>query len=103
MATISTLKAAVLEFENIQVGQLFEIGRSFSTDDVQRFAAVSGDWSPLHVDPDDAAGTEFGSCIVHGVLLASLFSQLVGMRIPGTSALDLGQDLAFRWPVLVGE
>ena len=40
---------------------------------------------------------------MHGMLLASLFSQLVGMRIPGTSAFYLGQDLAFRWPVLVGE
>jgi 3-oxoacyl-[acyl-carrier protein] reductase len=37
------------------------------------------------------------------MLLASLFSQLVGMRIPGTLALYLGQDLTFRRPVVVGE
>src|SRR5262245_65349759 len=50
-------------------------------------------------DPDYATGTEFGSCVMHGMLLASLFSQLMGIRIPGTSALYLGQDPAFRWPV----
>ena len=37
------------------------------------------------------------------MLLASLFSQLVGMRVPGVLALYLGQDLTFRRPVLVGE
>jgi len=67
------------------------------------FAALSGDYSPLHVDPVYAAGTEFGGCVVHGMLLASLFSQLVGMRVPGVHALYLGQDLTFRRPVLVGE
>jgi 3-oxoacyl-[acyl-carrier protein] reductase len=96
-------QAAELRFGDIHVGQTFEIERTFSADDVRRFAAVSGDWSPLHVDPSYAASTEFGGCVVHGMLLASLFSQLVGMCIPGTRALYLGQDLAFRRPVLVGE
>jgi len=96
-------KAAALRFSDIHVGQAFEVERAFTADDVRRFAAVSGDWSPLHVNPSYAASTEFGGCLVHGMLLASLFSQLVGMCIPGTLALYLGQDLAFRRPVLVGE
>jgi 3-oxoacyl-[acyl-carrier protein] reductase len=37
------------------------------------------------------------------MLLASLFSQLVGMRVPGRHALYLGQDLSFRLPVRMGE
>ncbi len=90
-------------FESIQVGDAFEIDRTFTREDVLAFAAVSGDFSPLHVDPEYAATTEFGTCVVHGILLASLFSQLVGMRIPGRPALYLGQDLVFRKPVLVGE
>lgn len=99
----STPKAAELAFRDAQLGQTFEVERSFTAEDVQRFAAVTGDWSPLHVDPGYAVTTEFGACVVHGMLLASLFSQLVGMRIPGTLALYLGQDLTFRRPVLVGE
>ncbi|MBI2527065.1 MAG: SDR family oxidoreductase [Candidatus Rokubacteria bacterium] len=95
--------AAALTFRDIQLGQRFEIERTFTADDVERFAALSGDWSPLHVDPAYAASTEFGGCVLHGMLLASLFSRLVGMHIPGAAALYLGQDLAFRRPVLVGE
>lgn len=95
--------ASELKFDEISVGQNFEIERSFSAQDVLAFAALSGDYSPLHVDHAYAAGTEFGAQVVHGVLLASLFSQLVGMRVPGKHALYLGQDLTFRRPVLIGE
>jgi len=95
--------AAQLTFAQISEGQAFEVERSFSRQDTLDFAALTGDASPLHVDVDYAKGTEFGACVVHGMLLASLFSQLVGMRIPGARALYLGQDLTFRRPVLVGE
>lgn len=95
--------AAELTLGDIRVGDLFAIERSFSEADVAAFAEISGDFSPLHVDPEYARGTEFGRCVVHGMLLASLFSQLVGMRIPGKHALYLGQDLTFRKAVLVGE
>lgn len=90
-------------FESLAIGDVFEVERTFSCDDVLAFARVSGDHSPLHVDPDYARTTEFGDCVVHGILLASLFSQLVGMRVPGRPALYLGQDLVFRRPVLVSE
>ena len=90
-------------FHQLAVGDSFAIERVFTEEDVQSFARLSGDFSPLHVDPEYASKTEFGGCLVHGVLLASLFSQLVGMRLPGKHALYLGQDLAFRKPVLVGE
>ena len=95
--------AANITFEDIEPGQLFEVERTFSQSDLLAFAALSGDFSPLHVDAEYAAGTEFGVCVVHGILLASLFSQLVGMRIPGRNALYLGQDLTFRRPIRVGE
>ncbi len=102
--TLTTYPTAdVLQFENIQVGMEFGLDHSFTQEDVWRFAQLSGDHSPLHVDPAYAAETEFGKCVVHGILLASLFSQLVGMRIPGKPALYLGQDLTFRRTVLVGE
>src|SRR5262249_16916083 len=61
------------------------------------------DFSPLHVDAEYAGTTEFGRPVVHGMLLASLFSQLVGMWLPGKHALYLGQDLSFRRPVMIGE
>lgn len=99
----NSLSAADLAYADIRVGDTFAVERTFSRQDTLDFAALSGDASPLHVDEGYAAGTEFGGCVVHGLLLASLFSQLVGMQVPGVRALYLGQDLTFRRPVRVGE
>lgn len=98
-----TATAADLGYEQIGVGSVFAVERTFTADDVRAFAGVSGDYSPLHVDAEYAAQTEFGGCVVHGMLLGALFSQLVGMQVPGRRALYLGQELTFRRPVLVGE
>lgn len=101
--TLDPRPADDLSFDQISVGDIFELERSFTRDDVDRFAELSGDFSPLHVDENYAQGTEFGQRVVHGMLLASLFSNLVGMRIPGRPALYLGQELAFRKPVFIGD
>ncbi len=95
--------ARARRFEEIAVGDSYEVRRTFAAQDVDAFAAVSGDFSPLHMEEEYAASTEFGTRVVHGLLLGSLFSQLIGMHLPGKHALYLGQDLAFRKPVLVGE
>jgi 3-oxoacyl-[acyl-carrier protein] reductase len=98
-----TPSADDLRYDDVELGAVFAIERTFTADDVRAFARVSGDFSPLHVDADFAAQTEFGGCVVHGMLLAAMFSQIVGMRVPGRRALYLGQDLTFRRPVMVGE
>src|SRR5262245_2007472 len=90
-------------FGQISIGQSYEIERTFTARDLDDFAHLSGDFSPLHVDLEYARSTEFEDRVVHGMLLASLFSQLVGMRLPGKHALYLGHDLSFRRPVRIGE
>ena len=49
--------AAELTFADISIGQTFEIVRSFSAQDVLAFAALSGDYSPLHVDRGGLTGS----------------------------------------------
>src|SRR5262245_37048257 len=90
-------------FAQIEIGQSWEIERTFTAQDSDEFARLSGDFNPLHVDSEYARSTEFEGRVIHGMLLASLFSQLVGMWLPGKYALYLGQDLSFRRPVLVGQ
>jgi acyl dehydratase len=40
---------------------------------------------------------------VHGILVASLFSGLIGMKLPGEGSIYLGQHLSFKAPVAIGE
>ena len=77
--------------------------RSIEEADVQAFAALTGDRNPLHVDAAYAATTRFGERVVHGMLVASFFSTLVGMCLPGRRALFLSQQLRFTNPVTIGE
>lgn len=58
-----------------------ELGRSeWLTIDQQRinlFAEATGDFQFIHVDPDKAAKTPFGSTIAHGFLTLSLIPKLM--------------------------
>jgi 3-oxoacyl-[acyl-carrier protein] reductase len=95
--------AADLDFAELSVGQTFSAEHCFDAESVDAFAALVGDYSPLHVDEIYAQEAGFSGRVVHGLFLASLFSRLVGMKVPGKRALYVGQDLRFRRPVFVGE
>jgi len=56
-----------------EVGHEFSFSRSFTSDDVARFAEVSEDFGRHHVEPD-----EQGRVMVHGLHTASLATQIGG-------------------------
>ena len=45
----------------------------------------------------------FGRKIVHGMLIASLFSGLLGEKLPGKGTIYLGQTITFIKPVFINE
>ena len=67
------------------------------------FAKISGDFNPLHMDEQYAKKTKFGKRVCHGMLLASFFSRLVGMYLPGKNALYFSQNLNFVEPCFIGD
>jgi acyl dehydratase len=85
----------------IAVGERVEIQHTFSADDVAAFAKLSGDYHPLHIDDSYAETTRFGRRVVHGMLVASLLSQIVGMKLPDT--ILVSQSLKFQKPVYIGD
>lgn len=74
---------------------------SFSQDEVNRFAEVTGDKNPVHTDADYAAKTMFKRPIMHGMLSASLFSKVFGTLFPGEGTIYLKQSLNFLKPMYV--
>jgi len=83
----------------LKSGDSFEKLFSFSQQQINQFAELSGDKNPLHIDPEYAGKSPFGKPIVHGVLTVSIFSQIIGMEFPGAGTIYLGQDLDFKRPV----
>ena len=92
------MKPKIIPFSELKIGDKVVINGKISRDDVQKFAKLTGDFNPLHLDEVYAATTIFKKTIPPGMLLGSLFSTLVGMHLPGKNCLYLAQTLQFRNP-----
>lgn len=65
----------------------------------EKFADVSGDKNPIHLDEDFAEQTRFGKRIVHGMLIGSYFSAIIGNDFPGNGTIYLNQSMIFKNPI----
>ena len=90
-------------FEDLFVGQKVTFAEKIDESLLIDFAKLSGDFNPLHMDEDYALNTNFEKRVCHGMLLASFFSQLVGMYLPGKNSLYFSQSLNFRNPCFVDD
>lgn len=87
----------------MHIGQSASIKRVFGQQDFDRFAALSGDDNPIHVDPEFAARTKFGRTVAHGMFLYSAVCAVLGTQLPGPGTLQLEQELMFPSPSYTGE
>lgn len=90
-------------FEDMHVGMNETIEKIIGNDEVKTFADLTGDNNPIHLDEDFAATTMFKGRIAHGMLTASLISNILGTKLPGTGAIYLSQSVRFRAPVMLGD
>ncbi len=89
--------------EQINVGDRASLKKQITEADVIRFAEVSGDKNPIHIDAEFASQTRFKERIAHGMLTASLISAVIGMRLPGPGNIYVSQTLEFKAPVKFGD
>ncbi|MCP5092760.1 MAG: hydratase [Gammaproteobacteria bacterium] len=81
--------------------QRVEIQRTLTQSDFDRFAALSGDDNPIHVNPEFSAATRFGRTVSHGLLLNTILRGLVDQLVPG--GRQQTQSLMFRAPTYADE
>lgn len=92
------------EVHGIAVGTTASFTKTITPEDIRKFAEVSGDDQPLHLDPAFAARTRFKEPIAHGILSASVISAAIGTKFaPGKVVIYLSQNLRFRAPVKPGD
>ena len=100
---LSNKNIAEYTIDEINIG----LEKSFDVKITQKmindFAHLSGDYNPLHMDKNFAQSNNFKTTVCHGMLLASFFSRLVGMYIPGKHSLYFAQSLNFIKPAFVDD
>ena len=77
--------------------------RKITEEDIIKFAEVTGDFNPVHINKEKAEKTIFGRQIAHGMMTASLISAVLGTVFPGEGTIYLGQKMNFKKPVYIGD
>lgn len=95
----------ILGFDDLAVGDEWESpGRTVTEADVVHFAALTGDFNPIHVDRESAAKTPFGRPIAHGLLGLSFAAGLTSAAPRVDTMAFLGiVEWAFHKPIFFGD
>ncbi len=96
---MSEMKEARLQ--DLEVGQSFTTINVVKDADIVKFAEVSGDVNPIHLDEEYAKKSIFGERIAHGMISASYVSAIFGTKFPGPGSIYLSQSLKFKAPVKI--
>ncbi|MDP2707506.1 MAG: MaoC/PaaZ C-terminal domain-containing protein [Burkholderiales bacterium] len=96
-----------LYWEEWEIGAEFETAaRTVTETDIVMFAALSGDYNPLHTDEEYCKKTQFGTRIAHGPLVYAIAAGLLFQLhlYDDTIIAFLGFDsLKFTNPVKAGD
>ncbi len=90
-------------FDELSVGQLYSSVNIVTDEDILKFAEVTGDVNPIHLDEDYAKASVFGERIAHGMISAGYISAIFGTKFPGAGSIYLSQSLKFKAPVKIGD
>src|SRR5271169_4719545 len=90
-------------YDEIRIGDTASLVRTLKVEDIQLFAAMSGDINPAHLDPEYAKSSMFQEVIAHGMWGGALISTVLGTQLPGPGTIYIDQTLHFSRPVTLGD
>ena len=92
-----------IPLKKIEIGMSVSYSQTVTDSDIKKFAEISGDRNPVHLDEVFAENSRYKKRIAHGLLTASYFSALFGTKIPGEGCVYASQSLKFKRPVYLGD
>ena len=88
-----------VKWDDYKVGDSAKFTKKITEEDVMKFAEVSGDYNPIHVNPEFAKTQIFGKQVAHGIISAGLISAVMGVELFGPGILYGEQTVRFIKPV----
>ncbi len=83
----------------LEVGDIATAARTFEEEDIVAFSRITGDMNPYHFDNEFAANSRFGRPIAHGLLVASMLTEVGGQW----AWLATEMNFCFVAPVYAGD
>ena len=77
----------------IKIDDEYSKNFKITIDMIEKFAMVSGDKNPIHLDEEYAQNSIFKKRIAHGLLVGSFISTIIGNYFPGKGTIYLSQSL----------
>lgn len=88
-----------LTLKDFHEGLSDSIRVTVSSSDIDAFAALTGDTSPLHMDAEFAKSRGFEKRVAHGALICGYTSRLFGVHLPGKNCILQSLKANFVSPV----
>ncbi len=85
------------------IGRKAERRVKITAEMLDRFVALSGDSSAIHVSEEAAKQYGFPHRVAHGMLLGALVSGLIGTELPGDAGVMQQIQFSFRAPCHPGD
>lgn len=94
-------EASILHKLGVKMGHKTSHSRTISEEDINAFAALSGDFNPIHVNEEYAKKTYFKGRIAHGTISIGLLSAAMA-KLPGLPIFR-SHNVRFLRPVRIGD
>ncbi len=88
---------------DVSVGQKANREINVTEEMVKAYAEITGDYNPLHFDPEFTSRTRFERLMAQGGITTGLLHTLVAMDMPGSGTVFVNQNWNFTKPVYIGD
>lgn len=88
---------------DLKIGDFFSTERKVTDELIRKFAELSGDFNPIHLDEEFAGSTRFGRRIAHGMLSGAFISSVLGYEFKERKIVYLSQTMKFIAPVFIDD
>ena len=92
-----------LTYDQLETGMTASFSKTISQTDLSLYAAISGDFNPMHMNEEYAKQTRFGRRIAHGAVAQSLIASVLGTKLPGLGTVLVEITVRFRGPTFIGD
>ncbi len=90
-------------FDELDTGMQAELSRVLTSEEIAKFALISGDTNPTHLDQAFAEKSPAGRVVAHSMWGGALISSVLGTRLPGPGTVYVRQSFDFVTPAGLDE